>query len=325
MARVGRYQHFVFVVVLTALPISASALRQSSPAEYTAHLQSLVSLVERCQANPTACDPAQVGDDDQVKLEGLGAHANVNQFEARYDWLRDALKSASDPKAKDRHARLDAAAARLEDAIRDAGAIPGGSDFTDARHKADAILNHPEFVTVSEHSVWEKIVAGFFLWLDSLFSHVANFGKRSPWIGPLIEWGSIGLALAGLLLWAMRALERQRLAVRAEATRQIEPWEEASRNWRNLAEEQAQRQEWRDAIHCLYWASIVMLEGRRFWSPNRSRTPREYVALLEPGSQRWTLLRQQTRGFERIWYGLNPASANDYRSALDLHEQLRAA
>jgi len=68
-----------------------------------------------------------------------------------------------------------------------------------------------------------------------------------------------------------------------------------------------------------------MLEGRRFWSPNRSRTPREYVALLEPGSQRWSLLRQQTRGFERIWYGLNPADASDYSNALELHEQLRAA
>ncbi|HTY84670.1 MAG TPA: DUF4129 domain-containing protein, partial [Silvibacterium sp.] len=120
-------------------------------------------------------------------------------------------------------------------------------------------------------------------------------------------------------------LQRQRLAVRVETARQIEPWEEASRNWRNLAEEQAARHEWRDAIHCLYWASIVMLDGRRCWNPNRSRTPREYVALLEPRSQRRDLLRRQTRSFERIWYGLNPADDSDYRNALDLHEQLRAA
>ncbi len=325
MASVNQIQCYLAALLLAALPVQALALKQSSLAEYTAHLRDLHALVERCQASAAACDPALVRDDDQVKLDGLGAGANVNASEARYDWLRNAIKAASDGKASGRHANLDAADARIEEELREAGANPAGVPFADARHKADAILRHPEFVTVADQSVWEKILARFFLWLDSLFNHVASFGRRSPWIAPLLEWGLISLAMAGLLLWAMRTLQRQRLAVRTEASRQIEPWEEASRNWLNLAEEQAARQEWREAIHCLYWASIVMLEGRRFWSPNRSRTPREYVALLEPGSQRWSLLRQQTRGFERIWYGLNPADAADYRSALELHEQLRAA
>jgi hypothetical protein len=325
VASVRRYQGYLLAFLLAAVPVPASGLNRSSLSQYTEHLQNLRALVDRCEASASTCDPGQVGDDDQVTLNGLGAGANVNQFEARYDWLRNALRAASDPEEKDRHANLDAATERLDDALQEAGARPSANGFADARHKADAILSHPEFVTVNEQSIWDKIIARFFLWLDGLFSSVAKFGKRSPWIGPLLEWGLIALALTGLVLWVMRALQRQRLAVRAEENRQIEPWEEASRNWRNLAEEQAARKEWREAIHCLYWASIVMLEGRRFWSPNRSRTPREYLALLEPGSPRWSLLRQQTRGFERIWYGLNPADASDYRSALELHEQLRAA
>jgi len=325
MGSLSRYKVFLTTFLLVALPTPAVALKQSSLGDYTSHLQALRALVQRCEASGVACDSSQVGDDDQVKLDGLGVGSNVSQFEARYDWLRNALKAAQDAKAKDRGANLKAAEARLHDALREAGARPESNQFAGARQKADAILGHPEFVTVNEQSIWNKIIARLLLWLDSLFTHVASFGRRSPWIAPLLEWGLIALALAGLLLWAMRALQRQRLAVRAEATRQIEPWEEVSRNWRNLAEEQAARQEWRDAIHCLYWASIAILEGRRFWSPNRSRTPREYVALLEPGSQRWSLLSRQTRGFERIWYGLNPANASDYRIALELHEQLRAA
>jgi hypothetical protein len=293
--------------------------------EYTAHLESLRALVSRCEADAAACDSAAVGYDDQVTLQALGSGANVNQFEARYDWLRDAVTNARDPKEKDRSDLLAAAASRLEDALRDVGARPGDEGFAEARRKADSVLRHHEFVTVKEQSVWDKLIARFLLWLDGLFANVAKFGKRSPWIGPLLEWGLIGLAAVGLLLWAMRAFQRQRLAMRAEARRQVESWEEASRNWRSMAEEQAARQEWREAVHSIYWASIVMLEGRRFWSPNRSRTPREYLALLESGSQRWGLLRQQTRGFERIWYGLNPALETDYRYALELHEQLRAA
>jgi len=311
------------MMALGALP--ALALKQSTMAEYTTHLESLRALVERCEADTAACDPAAVGDDDQVTVQGLGSGANVNQFEARYDWLREAIKNARDPKEKGRTEHLTAAVSRLVDAEHDAGARSREAGFAEARRKADLVLSHQEFVTVTEQSVWDKLIARFFLWLDSLFTNVANFGKRSPWIGPLLEWGLIALALVGLALWAMRVLQRQRLAVRVEAERQVESWEEASRNWRSLAEEQAARHDWREAVHCLYWASIVMLEGRRFWSQNRSRTPREYVALLESGSQRWSLLRQQTRGFERIWYGLNPAGEGDYRKALELHEQLRTA
>ena len=102
-------------------------------------------------------------------------------------------------------------------------------------------------------------------------------------------------------------------------------WEEAARNWRSLAEEQASRGDWRDAVHCLYWASIAVLEGRNLWAANRSRTPREYVRLLEAGSSRWMLLRQQTQGFEHVWYGLNEAAHQDYERALELHEGLRAS
>ena len=325
MATVSRIT-FLFVLLMSVLAVvPAFAVKPSSMADYTAHLDSLRALIARCEANAAACDPKEVGDDDTVTLPGLGASANVNQFEARYDWLRETLKDAHDPKAKDRDRNLNAAASRLDDALREAGVQPGSSDFAEARRKANSILSHQEFATVNNGSIWDRLIARIFLWLDSLFSSVAKFGQRSPWIGPLLEWGLIALALVGVMLWAMRALQRQRLAIRAEESRQIEPWEEASRNWRSLAEEQATRHEWREAVHCIYWASIVTLEGRRMWSPNRSRTPREYVALLETGSPRWNLLRRQTQGFERIWYGLNPAGEADYRQALELHEQLRAA
>ena len=323
MSRIQLHLLAFLVVLLPAVP--ALALRQSNVEEYTEHLEDLRLLVQRCQANASACDPAQAGSDEQVSLQSLGSSANVNQFEARYDWLRNTLKQARDPSAKNRDRDLAAAANRLEDALQDVTGQRPASSFAEARRHADVILGHPEFVTVDEQSVWERLIARFFLWLDSLFTDVASFGQRSPWIGPLLEWGLSLLALAGLALWAMRTFQRQRLAVQLEARRQFEAWEEASHNWRRLAEEQAAQHNWREAVHCLYWASIVMLEGRRYWTPNRSRTPREYLRLLEAGSPRWVLLGQQTSGFERIWYGLNPAAHRDYQNALDLYEQLRIA
>jgi hypothetical protein len=115
------------------------------------------------------------------------------------------------------------------------------------------------------------------------------------------------------------------LAVRIESTASAELWQKESDNWAELARAEAARQDWRAAVHCLYWATIVMMEGRKLWRQNRARTPREYLLLLEPGSRVQQTLRLLTQTFERIWYGLRPAAESDYASALVLFEELRRA
>jgi hypothetical protein len=133
------------------------------------------------------------------------------------------------------------------------------------------------------------------------------------------------VACALLLVWVFRNLRRQRRRMAIEAAHQTEQTEERVSNWLRDAENCAARGAFRDAVHCLYWASIAALEGRRLWQPDRSRTPREYLRLLDPASSVWAILRRQTRSFETIWYGLRAASSSDYDVALDLHRQLRAA
>lgn len=319
----------VFVFISTLLLLStaqARGLDQVSLDQYQAHLRQLHTLAANCAAKTSACDAKSVGSDEQVQLPGLGVGANVNSFQAHYGWLRNALTSAQKDAGKPRADMMRDAQDRLEEALSEvSNSTAKPANLATARQKAEAILRHPEFATVSEPSLWDKFWARVGLWLDKLFGGVADFGQRSPWIGPLIEWGLLGLALLAIAFWVIRVMQRQRLAVRMESARQFDPWEEAARNWRELADQQAAQGAWREAVHCLYWASIAALEGRSLWAPNRSRTPREYVRLLESGSKRWRLLRQQTQGFERVWYGLREAARHDYESALALHEELRAA
>ncbi|WP_229741078.1 DUF4129 domain-containing protein [Silvibacterium dinghuense] len=309
---------FPLAVAILATPLSSHALAAATLSAYTMHLGTLRSLVEACRQSPAQCDPDKVGSDEQV------SGASVS-FDAHYEWLRDTLHKAHDPSLKDRATLLDDAARHLDEDLRDAGIAAPAKLPSQAVQRRDAILARPEYVTVTQVSIWDRIFARLYSWLDRLFGNVAGFGRRSPWIGPLMEWSLIVLALTGLTLWAMRVFRRQRLRLAAEPGRAMEPAEDASRNWRELAARHAEAHEWRDAIHCLYWASIVLLEGRRMWAPSRSRTPREYVRLVEPGSARRTLLEQQTRAFERIWYGLETAAPGDYQQALHLHEELRAA
>jgi hypothetical protein len=286
--------------------------------QYAAHLESLRSLAAACAQKVAACDESRIGPDDHVTSAGAS-------FDASYGWLASALSSAQSKPTADRAQRMQQAEARIDADLADAQASPAPSCFARARAQADAILSAREFDTSTTPSLRELLLAKLYEWLDRLFNHVAAFGARSPWLAPLIEWVLGTLACALLLVWVFRNLKRQRLRSGLEAARQIEQVDERVRHWLEEAEASAARGAFRDAVHCLYWASITALEGRRLWQPDRSRTPREYLRLLDPASAVSPILRRQTFSFEPIWYGLRPASPADYDAALDLHRQLRAA
>jgi hypothetical protein len=203
--------------------------------------------------------------------------------------------------------------------------LTSGDEFQRARKKTDEVLLRPEFQTASEEPFIQREIARFWQWVSEMFGGVSRFGQRSPWLVPLMEWSSITLAAAGLLAWVLRTIQRQRLAVRIESSASFEMWQKESDDWAELARFEAARKDWRAAVHCLYWATIVMMEGRKLWRQNRARTPREYLLLLEPGSRMQQTLRRLTQLFERIWYGLRPAGESDYASALVLFEELRGA
>jgi hypothetical protein len=293
-------------------------VRAVTSTEYHRHLASLKMLVEACKKNPAECDTKKVGDDERV--EGAG-------FQARWSWLREVLSSAQNATQSDRAKQLQEAARRLdEDAVLAAQAAPDTADtFPRARRQADDVLSRPEFRTVTEVSYWQREIAKFWQWVGEMFGGVSRFGKRSPWLVPLMEWSSITLAAVGVLTWVFRTMQRQRLAVRIESSATSEIWKKESDNWAELARAEAARKDWRAAVHCIYWATIVMMEGKKLWRQNRARTPREYLMLLEAGSGMQQALRRLTQLFERIWYGLRPAAESDYANALVLFEELRGA
>lgn len=293
-------------------------VRTVTAGQYREHLASLKILVEACQNKPDECDAKKVGDDERV--EGAG-------FQTRWAWLREVLSGARNAARPDRDKRLHEADARLDEDVAFAGdAVPQTVEtFQRARRQADDVLSRPEFRTVTEASYWQREMAKFWQWVAEVFGGVSRFGRRSPWLVPLMEWGSITLAAAGVLTWVFRAMQRQRLAVRIESTATSEIWQKESDNWAELARAEAAKKDWRAAVNCIYWATIVMMEGKRLWRQNRARTPREYLMLLEPGSGMQQALRRLTQLFERIWYGLRPAAESDYANALVLFEELRSA
>jgi len=318
----------VCLLLLAATPLRAAeaqatvsehALKPSTLVDYTNELHTLRSLAAACSQNASACDSKQVGTDEHVALTGKSS------FDAHFAWMSDALSSAKSLPDPKRTALMAAAEQQLDDDLADAQASPATPEFARARQQANTILASREFNTSTAPSLRDQIIAMLYRWIDRLLGHVVAFGSRSPWVGPLIEWGLGALACAMLLVWAFRTVRRQRVRMQLDNARRIEQTDERVLNWIRDAEEYAAGGRFRDAVHCLYWASIVTLEARRLWQPDRARTPREYLRLLDPASAIAPLLRRQTSSFETIWYGLRPAARPDYDNALQLHHQLRSA
>lgn len=217
------------------------------------------------------------------------------------------------------------------------GEAPGAAPDTEAKHssqtaefaraaqQARQILAREEFQQ-AEPSWWDRKKAQMRGWLARMFLSVDRITSSAPWLGHLMEWILFTAAAVALLIWVLRTVQRQRLrmALGGEATHEATPWARETEDWRRIAEEQAARGAWREAIHALYWSAIVHLERRRAWRHNPARTPREYVRLLRAGSPEQANLRALTAALERSWYGARETKAEEYESAHASFQQLAA-
>jgi hypothetical protein len=298
-------------------PVLQPAVRETTADGYRERLNSLSALVRACRNDASACNSSAVGDDNKVVGEG-------DTYQVRWEWLRTVLADARNPKSQDRDAALEQAASRLDSELADTGKPAQTlSSIAPARQAANAILARPEFRAVAGESWLDRKVARFWAWFYSLFTAASDLGRHAPWLRQTLEWGFVGVAFAVVLVWVARTMRRERLAISLGAQIQFSGPRKESDDWAMLARREAETKDWRAAIHCLYWASIVELESRGVWRRDPARTPREYLNLLQPGSNQERNLRSITGIFERIWYGIRAAGHEDYEQALQVFDEIR--
>jgi len=309
-----------------AVPSSnaASALggAQATLESYRADIARMQQQVAACVASAAAaCEPAKVAGDEHV---GDVAHGG---FAVHWAWLRDALTDANldakQGKGRERDVLLQACADRLQAMAQESQGTAG--DDRQARATADAVLRRPEFQYNAEPTWWDRQKAKWLSWLGRLFDGLTSFGANTPYLAPLMEWLLFGGAAVGLLVFLIRIAARQRRRVAlSEGAVQAAVWDREATDWAQMAAQHAEAEEWREAVHCLYWSAIVLLESRRAWRHNPSRTPREYVRLLKPGSSQQQGLRGLTQIFELVWYGFGDADSARYEQARESYERLAA-
>lgn len=308
------------LVLLTVLPLHAEP-RLCTPQQLQDRLKSLESLVSACSAAPgtAACDPAVVGDDLQVTFPS-GTRT------VEFDWLRAALSAAQ----AGNHAQEKMAAAR-ERLARDLSSVTAATAQSPQNLQQEhavlrQILASGDFPQPQPPNLWQRLRDQFLTWLAARLDRLGAGGSPTRWISQFLLIAVILGSCGGLLLWFSRAVRRQRLAIGqgGEGPRNVAASLRDWQLWLEEARELAARNNWREAIHHLYWAAIAAMEARGAWRPDRARTPREYLALLESQSGSKHDLLQLTRTLERFWYGTETPGQRDYDEAESVTERLVA-
>ncbi len=197
-----------------------------------------------------------------------------------------------------------------------------------ARSELDRILARTEFAAVRPPSAWDLLRERIAVWVGRMLLWLSGGLERHPIGGKILFW-VILLGVAGwIALGLFRFLaSRDRVAALPPS---VSP--SASRTWQEwvcAAREAAGRGDFREAVHCAYWAGIARLEDAGVVPQDRTKTPREYLRLVAeplPGELAPQLAPHEplaglTSRLERVWYADRGASPEDFHESL---RQLKA-
>ena len=200
-------------------------------------------------------------------------------------------------------------------------AAPGSAvDAAKAEPKLQSILDRSEFQSDSGPSLWDMIRARISRWIFEQLVRLLRFLHLSERTGNTIAWSVIFLAIVLVFYVIYRWLTKSTKTVSFHA--EVEAVASDARAWLQEALSAADRGDYREAIHCAYWASLAHLEDIRILPRDRARTPRESLRLLDQHPKEQGLLQSVTRSFELIWYGFRPVSAAEWAETKEQLEEM---
>lgn len=247
------------------------------------------------------------------------------------DWLRSGLEFAGkNPRTTAQS--IDRLLTRLEAMRREALALaeqPRGPDES-APGKLRAILARPEFREIHGPTWLDRIGERARKWLRAFLDRLAqrmSGHERIAWFFRLLPWAVLVCAAGGLLAWMVWLLLRRSTARLLELG-VPRPASILGPSWQQMME--AARKagaagEYREAIRLAYLTALHHLEVRKVWRVDPARTHREYLRMVPREQPEHEPLALLTRQFELTWYGSQPATPGDFKTAVNQLERLGCA
>lgn len=198
-----------------------------------------------------------------------------------------------------------------------------------ARAALNKILAGSDFAGVRPPSALEILRQRIAAWFDRILYKLFGSISRHPVGGQILFWLLLTAGVAFVALWTFRFVSTRESKNSLKAMPSIastRSWQE----WVRAARQAATRGDFREAIHSTYWAGIAHLEEKGTLPRDRTKTPREYLRLLNAARSSETSslqthkepLRTLTSRLERIWYANRVASSEDFNDSLRQLEAL---
>jgi hypothetical protein len=211
-------------------------------------------------------------------------------------------------------------AMRRAAAETEAGSPVAGVGEKEERARLDKILSAGEFQDSKGPSAWELLLARVSQWLVRHLARLFAGLHIDAKTGNALAWTVMGLAVLALLYMVWKWLGGKSQPIEVEPEKVKLPSD--ARQWVQEALAAAERGDYREAVHCAYWAAVAKLEDLNVLARDRTRTPRESLRLLEVHPKEQALLGDMTGHFELIWYGYRPATASDWHGAKEQLEKM---
>ncbi len=332
------------------LAMPADAAHPMSIGEYRAELKRVEKAIEvqrdHLTAQPGHAETLKADIPDVWYVEAQGQGYEVPTSELKFTLADNAGRAAE--RIVVLNADIDRVRA-LEEEAKKLESISQEASADSARAKLEEILNRKEFNQAHEKKswlgeLWDKLLRWVVNLLDKLFQVIRG---NKPVRG-IVLYGVIVIGFFALVWILVRVLggvaRRENLRLEAPAFPV-----KTSGQWVREATAAAARGDYRDAIHCGYWAGVYRLAEMGIWELEQSRTPREYLRLLlaRPREDRMAgasmgtssiagatlpnpavraaraeALSALTRSFETVWYADEPATQQDFVSAVAHLEKL---
>ena len=242
------------------------------------------------------------------------------------DWLKADLESL-EKQPKSSAAASKRIQSRLQAIRTEASLLTQASSAPQpkaARDKLEGILARREFRHAQEPPWLAKFRRRLATWLLETVEKLFGGLHVPPRATKTLGWAlAIALPLV-FLFWLIRRFLHhpfQRATAPPKALAPQKGW----RDWVQRASAAAACGQYRDAVRLAYWAGVYRLEESGVWQVERARTPREYLRLLPAGHPQQPPLSTLTARFERIWYGGQTATADDFVFTMTRLEELGCA
>ncbi len=331
-------------MVALVLALSAGHAVAQASSEPTVLRQRVDRLVDECEMAPRISED-QVG---AIDLVAERDHSALTRFISRVE------RRAYDE--EDCDAAEDDLRAGLKE-LTATRALEQDSAAQSARDDAREILSRPEFQAIEQQPVvepekeetppngfwdafwkWvEKQLKAFFDWLNSRDTpapvRTPTFGGEMA--GANVVMGLIIVAVLGLLIFLLMQFRRRPEALDVQGEEQglaetklsSDPMSALSKRpetWAGLADELAERGEFREAIRHLYLALLSHLHrgGVIDYDPTRSNW--DYLFAFKGPQGAKASFRELTRRFDFAWYGNVDVSNIAYRAFRGLVQPLLA-